>query len=180
MQTLNDGTEVTDRSYYYLLDWNDWNEKKFMRENFNKDILRDLDCVEYQIMFNIATSQEFPVAINQPTIIMLGSEITKAKDYLELVEKITDKAPNPPWDQSPPSRGIIHNPFVRRGHLAFIGHHLPTITSTDLPIIESPVLIKHEFMERLDYNTDKPKGRVRGQRNKDFKQSIKNLTNNRK
>jgi len=36
MKELADGKQVSARSYYYLLDWNEVNEHKFIQDSFNK------------------------------------------------------------------------------------------------------------------------------------------------
>lgn len=58
MKTLADGTEVSARSYYYLLDWNEVNEWKFMVSEFNKHKLKDLTMAEYKRLFGEATTSE--------------------------------------------------------------------------------------------------------------------------
>lgn len=58
MKTLSDGFEVSARSYYYLLDWNEVDEYKFISTEFGKTRLKDLDRVEYKRLFNKATTSE--------------------------------------------------------------------------------------------------------------------------
>lgn len=58
MKKLADGFEVSARSYYYLLDWNEVNEWKYMVKEFGKTILADLTRVEYKRLFNKATTSE--------------------------------------------------------------------------------------------------------------------------
>ena len=58
MKTLIDGTEVSARSYYYLLDWNEMNEKKLIYELFKKSALNQLTIGEYMQLFNAATLME--------------------------------------------------------------------------------------------------------------------------
>jgi hypothetical protein len=58
MKTLADGFEVSARSYYYLLDWNEVNEWKYMVQEFGKNRLMDLTRVEYKRLFNKATMSE--------------------------------------------------------------------------------------------------------------------------
>lgn len=55
MRTLSDGTQVPERTYYYLLDWNDEDGKKFMTQEFGKQRLCDLDRVQYKRLLNKAT-----------------------------------------------------------------------------------------------------------------------------
>lgn len=58
MKTLSDGFEVSARSYYYLLDWNEVNEWRYIAEEFGKTCLKDLTKVEYKKLFNHATTSE--------------------------------------------------------------------------------------------------------------------------
>ena len=58
MKKLTDGCEVTDRTYYYLLDWNDDDNKKFISEKFNKQRLCDLSSQEYAILWKHAIKTE--------------------------------------------------------------------------------------------------------------------------
>ena len=58
MKTLSDGTEVSARSYYYLLDWNEQNMWQFISENFNKGRLMDLTISEYKKLFIEATTKD--------------------------------------------------------------------------------------------------------------------------
>lgn len=55
MKTLADGTEVTARTYYYLLDFNDRYEWEFIIKEFNKRRLCDLTILEYTRLFDHAT-----------------------------------------------------------------------------------------------------------------------------
>jgi hypothetical protein len=58
MKTLIDGYEVSARSYYYLLDWNEKNEWRFIVDTFGKNKLSELNRVEYKRLFNKATTDE--------------------------------------------------------------------------------------------------------------------------
>ena len=58
MKTLNDGYEVSARSYYYLLDWNEVNEWRYIADNFGKGRLKDLTIIEYKQLFQFATTSE--------------------------------------------------------------------------------------------------------------------------
>jgi len=58
MKTLADSIEVPSRTYYYLLDWNEVNERKYMVENFNKIRLCDLTINEFKKLFEFATQQD--------------------------------------------------------------------------------------------------------------------------
>lgn len=55
MKTLADGTEVSARTYYYLLDFNDRNNWEFMYNKFDKKRLMDLTISEYIELFEYAT-----------------------------------------------------------------------------------------------------------------------------
>ncbi len=55
MKTLIDGKQVTSRSYYYLLDWNEVDEWDCIRLAFNKERLCDLNIIEYKQLFEYAT-----------------------------------------------------------------------------------------------------------------------------
>lgn len=55
MKELADGTQVSARTYYYLLDFNDRYEWKFIQDNFNKTKLKDLNIDEYRRLFDHAT-----------------------------------------------------------------------------------------------------------------------------
>jgi hypothetical protein len=58
MKLLLDGNKVSSRSYYYLLDFNDSNNKQYIAEKFNKHRLCDLTLSEFKELFNIAISLE--------------------------------------------------------------------------------------------------------------------------
>jgi len=58
MKTLADGFEVSARSYYYLLDWNEVNEWMYMVHKFKKTRLCDLTKDEYKQLFQYATITE--------------------------------------------------------------------------------------------------------------------------
>lgn len=58
MKTLSDGFEVSARSYYFLLDWNEVNEGQFMAEEFGKACLKDLTRDEYKRLFIKASLTE--------------------------------------------------------------------------------------------------------------------------
>ena len=51
MKLLTDGIEVTSRSYYFLLDWNEANEYSFIMSTFGKSRLKDLTISEYKELF---------------------------------------------------------------------------------------------------------------------------------
>ena len=58
MKTLADGFKVSARSYYYLLDWNEANEWRYMADEFGKIRLMDLTRIEYRTLFSKATMSE--------------------------------------------------------------------------------------------------------------------------
>jgi hypothetical protein len=55
MKKLADGTQVSARTYYYLLDFNDSYNWEFMYNTFNKKRLCDLTIIEYRQLFDHAT-----------------------------------------------------------------------------------------------------------------------------
>lgn len=59
MKELADGKQVSARSYYYLLDWNEVNEHKFIQDSFNKIRLCDLFIDEYKKLFHHAANVEY-------------------------------------------------------------------------------------------------------------------------
>ena len=58
MKTLTNGFKVSDRSYYFLLDWNDEDGRQFMSEYFGKHRLIDLDEFEYRQFFRMISEKE--------------------------------------------------------------------------------------------------------------------------
>ena len=58
MRALIDGTRVPNRTYYYLLDWNEFNHKEFIESEFGKQRLADLTRVEYKRLLNKATTSD--------------------------------------------------------------------------------------------------------------------------
>lgn len=63
MKALSDKKNVSARSYYFLLDWNEQDERKFMSEKFNKHRLCDLTLDEYIILWLYATTSEYNIFI---------------------------------------------------------------------------------------------------------------------
>ena len=59
MKELSDGTKVSARSYYFLLDWNDTDNKTFIADHFGKHRLMDLTIEEYSILWLNATTSEY-------------------------------------------------------------------------------------------------------------------------
>ena len=55
MKTINGNIEVSSRSYYYLLDWNEKDEWVYIHAQYNKGSLKDLTIEEYKQLFNYAT-----------------------------------------------------------------------------------------------------------------------------
>jgi len=58
MKELSDGTQVTSRSYYFLLDFNDRDGWKTLVDNFDVRRLHDLNKEQYIKLFEIATKAE--------------------------------------------------------------------------------------------------------------------------
>lgn len=58
MKELADGTKVPSRTYYYLLDWNELDNKNFIVKEFSKQRLCDLNRVEYKRLLNKATTYD--------------------------------------------------------------------------------------------------------------------------
>lgn len=56
MKKLADDREVSEGSYYYLLDWNDRDKKNYILREFNKSRLCDLNIYEYKILFSHVTN----------------------------------------------------------------------------------------------------------------------------
>lgn len=59
MKKLVDGTLVSSMSYYFLLDWNDKNNKIFIVDKFQKQKLNDLNINEYMQLWLHATITEY-------------------------------------------------------------------------------------------------------------------------
>ena len=55
MKTLIDGAEVFSRIYYYLLDFNEMDNKNYLINVLNKDRLCDLNIEEFRLLFEYAT-----------------------------------------------------------------------------------------------------------------------------
>lgn len=56
--TLSDGTKVPARTYYYLLDWNDADNKVAISNMFGKQRLADLTINEYRLLWSYATQDD--------------------------------------------------------------------------------------------------------------------------
>jgi hypothetical protein len=61
MKELSDGTQVTSRSYYFLLDFNDRDSWKTIMKEFNVQRLYDLNKSQYIKLFEIATKAELQI-----------------------------------------------------------------------------------------------------------------------
>lgn len=59
MKTLADGFTVSSKSYYFLLEWNEQDNKQFISEKFSKQKLNELDKEEYMILWLNATTNEY-------------------------------------------------------------------------------------------------------------------------
>lgn len=59
MKTLSDGTPVSGRSYYYLLDWNESDDWEYMSVCFGKMKLLELTIDEYRELWEYATRDEY-------------------------------------------------------------------------------------------------------------------------
>jgi hypothetical protein len=59
MKKLASGTEVPERIYYYLLNWNDEDNKEFMTNEFQKNSLSELSDVEFRRLFNKASTSDY-------------------------------------------------------------------------------------------------------------------------
>ena len=58
MKKLVDGTQVSSRSYYFLLDFNDENNKKIMNDLYGVMNLSELTKLEYIYLFKKAIDIE--------------------------------------------------------------------------------------------------------------------------
>jgi hypothetical protein len=58
MKELADGHKVSSRSYYFLLDWNDKNNFKYLINVIGKNKLKDCTLKEYKRLFEFATKYE--------------------------------------------------------------------------------------------------------------------------
>lgn len=55
MKVLDDGTKVPSRIYYYLLDWNDQDNWKYVTTFFDKTKLHTLTAEQFKELFKHAT-----------------------------------------------------------------------------------------------------------------------------
>lgn len=58
MKTLGDGTQVSSRSFYYLLEFNDRNNKKIMIDLWGIENLKDLTIMQFTYLFDKAIQME--------------------------------------------------------------------------------------------------------------------------
>lgn len=58
MKELSDGTQVSSRTYYYLLDFNDRDSWKVIMDKFNTGKLHALNIAQYIELFEIATQKD--------------------------------------------------------------------------------------------------------------------------
>ena len=58
MKELADGTQVSSRSFYYLLDYNDRNDRRPMIDLWGVERLKDLNIQQYTYLFKHVTNQE--------------------------------------------------------------------------------------------------------------------------
>ena len=58
MKTLADKTDVVSRMYYYLLDWNEDDDKETMFKLFGKHRLCDLNREEFKRLWEEATKHD--------------------------------------------------------------------------------------------------------------------------
>ena len=59
MKELADGTQVTSRGFYFLLDWNDQNEKRMMSDLYGVMRLRELTKHQYIYLMKHAMADDF-------------------------------------------------------------------------------------------------------------------------
>lgn len=76
MKTLSDNTEIEDRLWYYLLDFNDSDEKKTI-QSLGKQLLKDLTKNEFYELFRIATESDLKGVDNTPIWLQKQRESTK-------------------------------------------------------------------------------------------------------
>ncbi len=65
MKKLADGSEVTSKSYYFLLDWNDQNKFEYMYNNLNQSGLKNLNIRQYRDLWEHATNDELQKMIKK-------------------------------------------------------------------------------------------------------------------
>ncbi len=58
MKELADGHKVSSRSYYFLLDWNDSNNFKYLMNVIRRNKLHQCNKQEYIKLFQFATKDE--------------------------------------------------------------------------------------------------------------------------
>lgn len=58
MKELADGTQVTSRGFYFLLDWNDRNNKRVMSDLYSVMRLHELTKHQYVYLMKLAMADE--------------------------------------------------------------------------------------------------------------------------
>lgn len=58
MKELADGSQVQERVYHYLLDWNESNHKDFMKNSLGHIRLADLNIKEFTLLFERAVKTD--------------------------------------------------------------------------------------------------------------------------
>ena len=58
MKYTSDGVSVYSRLYYYLLDYNEYDNWQTINSKFGKTKLNELTYAEFQILFEIATKKD--------------------------------------------------------------------------------------------------------------------------
>ena len=89
MKTLIDGSQVSSKSYYYLLEFNDNDNWQFMASQFGKNKLKDLTIDEYRLLFDVATQEEFitPSSPKLKYAIIIASGLSR-EDYLSVRSRL--------------------------------------------------------------------------------------------
>lgn len=65
MKKLADGTKVSSRGFYFLLDWNDQNNKKIMSDLYNVMRLYELNKHQYIYLMEHAMADELKSLNNE-------------------------------------------------------------------------------------------------------------------
>ena len=156
MKTLADGTQVSSKSYYYLLEFNEDDNWQFMKSQFDKDRLKDLTIKEYRLLFNLAAQEEFKTTETPETMgmILIGSGISR-QEYMKINNHILA------------TEFRLETKFETK----------PLNLELDFAKLEQAKL-EQVLLETVIDPFDKPPKRNRPESNKDFKKAIRNLTNN--
>lgn len=158
MKTLADGSQVSSKSYYYLLEFNEEDNWQFISSQFGKCKLKDLTIKEYRLLFNLAAQEEFKTTDTPESMgmILIGSGITR-EEYMKINNHILA------------TEFRVETKFETK----------PLNLELDFAKLEQAKL-EHVLLETVIDPFDKPKKRVRPESNKSFKNQIKNLTNNQR